>query len=76
MAVRALSLSGGAARGSFQLGALIARYEVYGFRPDINPGGELAVEADFSSRPLPACRSAPSRGSRPTIRGGREPSSP
>jgi predicted acylesterase/phospholipase RssA len=35
MAVRALSLSGGAAHGSFQLGALIAIYEVYEFRPDV-----------------------------------------
>src|SRR5690349_21450638 len=35
---RALSLSGGGARGSFQLGALTALYDVYGFRPDVIAG--------------------------------------
>lgn len=38
MAVRALSLSGGGSRGSFQLGALTAIYNVYGFRPDVIAG--------------------------------------
>lgn len=35
MAKKGLSLSGGGARGSFQIGALKALYEVYGFRPDV-----------------------------------------
>lgn len=35
---RALALSGGGARGSFQLGALGALYDVYGFRPDVIAG--------------------------------------
>ena len=38
MAVRALSLSGGGARGSFQLGALGSLYDVYGFRPNFIAG--------------------------------------
>jgi NTE family protein len=38
MAVRALALSGGGAHGSFQLGALGALYDVYGFRPDVIAG--------------------------------------
>lgn len=36
--VKALALSGGGARGSFQLGAIMAIYEVYGFRPDLITG--------------------------------------
>lgn len=35
---KALALSGGGARGSFQLGAIMAIYEVYGFRPDLITG--------------------------------------
>ena len=35
---KALALSGGGARGSFQLGAITAVYEVYGFRPDLIAG--------------------------------------
>src|SRR5690242_18262366 len=43
MAVRALALSGGAARGSFQLGAITALYEVYGFRPDLITGTSVGA---------------------------------
>ena len=43
MAVRALALSGGAARGSFQLGAITALYEVYGFRPDLIAGTSVGA---------------------------------
>ena len=35
MAKKALCLSGGATRGSFQMGAIKCLYEVWGFRPDI-----------------------------------------
>jgi hypothetical protein len=38
-----MALSGGAARGSFQLGAITALYEVYGFRPDLITGTSVGA---------------------------------
>jgi hypothetical protein len=43
MAKKALCLSGGATRGSFQVGALKCLYEQYGFRPDIITGTSVGA---------------------------------
>ena len=43
MAKKALCLSGGATRGSFQTGALKCLYEVYGFRPDVIAGTSVGA---------------------------------
>lgn len=43
MAKKALCLSGGGARGSFQIGAIKCLYEVYGFRPDVIAGTSVGA---------------------------------
>jgi hypothetical protein len=40
---KALCLSGGATRGSFQMGAIKCLYEVYGFRPDVIAGTSVGA---------------------------------
>jgi len=43
MAKKALCLSGGATRGTFQIGAIKCLYEVYGFRPDLITGTSVGA---------------------------------
>jgi len=43
MAKKALCLSGGSARGSFQMGAIKCLFEAYGFRPDIITGTSVGA---------------------------------
>ena len=50
MAKKALCLSGGAARGSFQMGAIKCLYETYGFRPDIITGTSVGAVNGIDSR--------------------------
>jgi NTE family protein len=55
--VKVLALSGGGARGSFQLGAVTALYEVYGFRPDVISGTSVgSVNAIMLAQAPPPAR--------------------